>query len=115
MKSTRLEFVQGALGVGVTGLLTAACGGDDDDNNNNNGGDTCGTTIGTNHGHKMTVTRAEAMAGQAKTYHIKGDSPHDHTVELSAEDFADLLDGTTMIVTSSTDESHAHDVTIECV
>ena len=109
------------MGVCVAGVLTAACGDDGEENPAGGGGTgggasggACGATIATNHGHKLTVTKAEAMAGVAKTYDIQGTSMHNHTVELTAEDFADLLDGTVLSVMSSTDASHAHEVTIEC-
>ena len=118
MKTTRLEFVQGALAVCVAGVLAAACGSDEDANpgggGTGGGGELCTTSIGTNHGHTMTVTQAHVDAGTAKTYDIQGGSPHSHTVELSADDFADLAAGTTLIVTSSTDAGHSHEITIVC-
>ena len=109
MKTTRQTFVRGALGVCTAGLLSAACGGDDGGGNN-----ACSTEIGTNHGHEMTVSAADKEAGVAKTYDIQGMSDHSHTVELTAEDFADLASGTILIVTSSTDAAHSHEVTITC-
>jgi hypothetical protein len=121
MKSTRLEFVQGAVGVGIAGLLGGACGDDkgEDKETGGTGGGTggggaCATTIGTNHGHMMTVTKAQAQAGADKTYDITGGANHSHTVDVSAGDFADLLDGTTLMVTSSFDAGHSHEVTIDC-
>lgn len=139
MKTTRLEFVQGTMGVCAFGLLTAACGDDDDDTpggtagaggeqnpdgntggvDGNTGGTgssgvLCGSTIASNHGHKLTVTSAEAAAGVAKTYDIQGSATHNHTVSISADDFAALLDGTSVMIASSTDASHQHEVTIDC-
>ena len=65
------------MGVCVAGVLTAACGDDGEENPAGGGGTgggasggACGATIATNHGHKLTVTKAEAMAGVAKTYDI---------------------------------------------
>lgn len=120
MKSTRLEFVQGAVSVGIAGLLAGACGDDKSDDKETGGtggggsGGACGTTIGTNHAHAMTVTKAQAEAGVDKAYDITGSATHSHTVELTAGDFADLLDGTTLMVMSSFDAGHSHEVTIDC-
>ncbi|HKY39269.1 MAG TPA: hypothetical protein VJN18_25200 [Polyangiaceae bacterium] len=111
MKTTRQTFVWGALSVCTTGLLSAACGGDDDDDSSGTG---CGTSIAMNHGHQMSVSAADQMAAADKTYNIAGSANHSHTVELTAEDFADLAGGTIVSVTSSTDAGHSHDVTITC-
>jgi hypothetical protein len=121
MKTTRQAFVWGAL-VCTAGLLSAACGGDDDDDGGNGtggtggggGGTACGTMIGTNHGHQMTVSAADRTAAVDKTYDIAGSSDHSHTVELTAQDFADLADGTILVLDSSTDAGHSHEITIEC-
>lgn len=67
-----------------------------------------------NHGHSMLVSAADIDAGAAKTYDIKGSSPHSHTVELSADDFKDLTPGSVFVLTSSVDAGHSHDVTITC-
>lgn len=96
----------------MAGVLTAACGGGDDDDDKS--GSSCTTAIATNHGHTMTVSNAEIMAGAAKTYDIQGSSAHSHTVQLSADDFADLTAGSVFVVTSSEDAGHSHDVTITC-
>jgi hypothetical protein len=112
MKTSRLSFVRGSLGVCVAGVLTAACGGDDDDG----GGDTgaCNAAIATNHGHSMSVSAADETAAVDKTYSIQGSSAHNHTVELTAQHFADLAAGKVVVVTSSTDAAHSHDVTVTC-
>jgi hypothetical protein len=119
MKTTRTQFVQGTLGVCASGLL-AACGGDDDDDTNggtggtSSGGGACGSTIGTNHGHAVTVTKADAMAGVAKTYDIQGGSDHSHTLSISAAQFAMLAAGDPVTITSSNDAGHDHAVTVSC-
>jgi cytolysin (calcineurin-like family phosphatase) len=112
MKTSRLSFVRGSLGVCVAGVLTTACGGDDEDAAE--GGSSCKAAVATNHGHSMTVSVADQMAGAAKTYDIQGSSAHHHTVALSAEHFADLDAGKVVVVTSSTDAGHSHDVTVTC-
>ncbi|MCS6799767.1 MAG: hypothetical protein NZ898_14840 [Myxococcota bacterium] len=81
------------------------------------GGTSCtspSVTIGDNHGHEMTVTAADVEAGVEKTYGIQGTSRHPHTVTLTAAHFADLRAGRTVMVRSSTDAAHAHDITVRC-
>jgi hypothetical protein len=121
MKTSRHSFVLGSLGMCVAGIVNAACGGDDagDDGNTGGsggggGGGACTTTIGTNHGHMMTVSAADKMAAVDKTYDIAGGAGHSHTVEITAEEFADLAGGSELEVTSSTDAGHSHVVTIKC-
>lgn len=121
MKATRTEFLQGALVACFAGVAAAACGGDDDGGEPSNtggssssAGGACGTTIATNHGHKLTVTKAQAMAGAAKSYDIQGDSDHPHTVELSAAQMTMLAAGDPVTVQSSNDANHTHSVTISC-
>jgi hypothetical protein len=96
----------------VAGVLTAACGGDDDDGAD--GGGACKAEIATNHGHSMSVSAADEMAAVDKTYSIQGSSAHNHTVDLTADDFADLAAGKLVVVQSSTDAGHSHDVTVTC-
>lgn len=120
MKTTRTEFIQGALLACAAGITAAACGGEDDPGDDgNNGGSSgaegaCGTTIASNHGHKLTVTKAQAQAGTAKSYDIQGDSQHPHTVELTAAQMAQLAGGDPVTVESSEDANHSHSVTISC-
>lgn len=95
----------------AAGVLTAACGGDDDDDG---GGGACQASIAMNHGHSMSVSAADEMAAVDKTYSIQGSSAHNHTVELTADDFADLAAGKVVVVQSSTDAGHSHDVTVTC-
>jgi hypothetical protein len=96
----------------VAGALTAACGGDDDEGAD--GGGACKANIATNHGHSMSVSAADEMAAADKTYSIQGSSAHNHTVTLTAAHFADLAAGKVVVVTSSTDAAHSHDVTVTC-
>ena len=48
------------------------------------------------------------------TYDITGTSTHPHTVTLTASHFAALQADQTVTVTSSTDDGHAHEVTVQC-
>lgn len=72
------------------------------------------TTIGTNHGHQLAIPQADIVAGKAKKYSIKGTSSHDHTVSLTAADFASLKAKGTLTLTSQTGSGHTHSVTVSC-
>lgn len=104
------------LGVCAAGVLLAACGGGDDDDSQpkKEDGNACSSEISNNHGHSLTISAADQAAGAAKSYDIKGGASHSHTVELDADDFAELKSGTSLIVTSSIDAGHSHDVEITC-
>jgi hypothetical protein len=70
--------------------------------------------IGTNHGHAMTVPAADVIAGVQKDYQIQGGSGHPHTVTVTAAMFATLQQNTQVVVTSTVDAGHSHQVTIRC-
>jgi len=70
--------------------------------------------IGANHGHSLTVPKADVAAGAQKTYDIQGSGSHPHTVVVTAADFTQLQAGTQVKKQSSSDASHTHDVTITC-
>ncbi|HEY5944603.1 MAG TPA: hypothetical protein VIV40_03890 [Kofleriaceae bacterium] len=79
---------------------------------------TCASTsaaIGSNHGHVIMVTAAEANAGIEKTYQIQGTATHPHSVLITAADFAALRANHTLTVTSSNDAGHTHPVTVMCI
>jgi hypothetical protein len=138
---TRLQFLRSLAGLGLAAVAVpalAACKKDDDAPTPDAGGNmnnpdasmggpvdagvdtmqpqTCGmtsATIGTNHGHAITVPAADVAAGVEKTYPIQGTSMHPHTVRLTAANFATLKQTGTLTVSSSND-GHAHSVTITC-
>lgn len=132
---TRLQFLRVAAGgaLGSLAVLAAACGGDDGDSPpidaapaDGSGPDGAATvdappsacspsaTIGTNHGHTLTVPAADVTAAQPRTYDITGSSPHAHSVSLTAAHFAMLAQGMTVTVNSSSGAAHIHAVTIRC-
>jgi hypothetical protein len=116
MKMTRRQF----LGTAVLGTAVAACGGGDD---GGGGGDPkdclvngTSTLISSNHGHAVTVSMADVMAGVDKTYSIMGSASHTHMVTVTAANFASLMnnpDGSVMVTTTTTN-AHMHTVTILC-
>jgi hypothetical protein len=71
--------------------------------------------IGTNHGHAMTVSKADVTAGVDKLYDLQGVSPHPHTVTITAADFTMLQANTMIIKTSSNDAGHTHSITVRCL
>ena len=78
---------------------------------------TCATTntsISANHGHAAVIPAADVAAGVMKTYDIKGASSHPHTITVTAAMFAMLKAGTMVVVPSSNDAGHTHNVTVTC-
>ncbi len=118
MSMTRKQFLRTIVGagIGVAGVATlAACGGDDGGPADAPGG-SCTTptaTIAGNHGHIITVTKAEVTAATAKSYDIMGTATHTHTVMVTAGNFATLAGGGTVTITSSA-SGHTHDVVVMC-
>jgi len=72
------------------------------------------TAITSNHGHSLTVSKADIDAGLEKTYSIQGTSGHDHTIIVSADNFNTLRTSKTIKIESSRDNSHRHNVTVTC-
>lgn len=66
-----------------------------------------GALIQNNHGHILTVHPDDVALGVDKVYSIKGNSTHDHSVALTAAQFAELRAGQTIQV-SSTGGTHTH-------
>ncbi len=73
------------------------------------------TTIGRNHGHKMTVTLSELLRNGPQTYKIKGNAFHSHEVEITTEILVALQKEKIVEVESSSDFGHDHVITLELV
>jgi hypothetical protein len=67
------------------------------------------------HTHTVVLSGADVEAGVEKTYTLSADPGHTHTVVVTPADFADLANGTMVMIQSSTDEAHSHEVHIECM
>ena len=72
--------------------------------------------ISANHGHSARVTGAQLTAGNTLMVDIQGGADHRHTVELSAADIEQILNGRQVAKQSSTGQSstepsHRHTVT----
>jgi hypothetical protein len=72
------------------------------------------STIGSNHGHILVVSKADVVGGVAKTYHIQGTATHDHTVSLTAADFQMLQHDHAIMTNSSVTDGHAHSIMVAC-
>ncbi len=70
--------------------------------------------ISSNHGHTLTVPREDIEAGVEKEYSIRGGSGHSHSVRLTSTHFATLRQNNQVMVESSRDSLHRHDVTVAC-
>ena len=66
-----------------------------------------------NHGHAASIPAAHLAGNADQMYSIKGGSPHDHTITITAANFATLRSGGTINV-KSTSSGHTHDCTIKC-
>lgn len=113
---TRKAFLHQLAGGGMA-LGLAACGGGTDPPVVES---TCGgNDITANHGHTLTVPRADLDSTTPRTYSIGGAAVHDHLVTISVAQFAQLRAGQAVVVTSTEAlfqglTPHAHDVTVRC-
>ncbi|MDW3209574.1 MAG: hypothetical protein R8N23_06900 [Reichenbachiella sp.] len=71
-------------------------------------------SIDGNHGHSLTVSKADVDAGTAKTYDITGSSGHSHSVTVSSSNFASLKDNTSVNIDSTSGDGHTHSITVSC-
>lgn len=73
------------------------------------------TETGDGHpGHELVVPAADVAAGADATYDIMGSSGHTHQVTVTAADFASLLEGNTLSLTSTNDNGHEHTFDVVC-
>jgi hypothetical protein len=119
MSMTRKEFLQSVLGVGVGAAVLAACGDDggSTEPTADAGPHVCTTPtnmIGSNHGHKLTVTFDDVDGASAKTYDITGTADHSHDLTITAAQFAQIMDGQTLTITTK-NGPHTHRVTVKCL
>ncbi len=118
----RIEFIKRLSTVMVVGVplitIATSCSNDDDPApgvmpNCLENGTTAG--IGSNHGHTLSVSKADVESGVEKTYSIQGDSGHNHDVTVSEANFTSLMNNQSITTTSTNDSGHTHSVTISCV
>jgi hypothetical protein len=120
MNLTRKEFLSTVV-TAVAGAAGAAwlagCGSSGDDDG---GGGDClanGTSasISGNHGHTLTVSKADVMMATAHTYDITGAADHGHMVTISASAFGMLATNQSVMTVSTTGANHTHNIMVTCV
>ena len=124
----RKSFIEKTLGImliaipayGLVGCSSSDDNSEDPDPNPNpNGQANClsngsVSSIGSNHGHRLTVSAAAIQNGSQRSYSIQGTSGHDHMVTLTAADFTNLQSNNSITVNSTNDDGHSHSVTVRC-
>ncbi len=123
-RKTFIRKTAGAVLIAIPAYSLIGCSSSDDGTNpdpnpNPNPSGNCvengtRTSIGTNHGHSLTVSKEDVNAGSQKVYSIQGSSGHDHAVTLTAANFAALKNNNAISVTSTAGDGHTHSVTVSC-
>jgi len=73
-------------------------------------------TIAGNHGHVLdAVTQSDVTSGTMKSYGLSEALGHTHMITLSSSNFAALMQGSTVQVTTTLGNGHTHLVTLMCV
>jgi hypothetical protein len=67
-----------------------------------------------NHGHTLSIPRADLDSTVAKTYSIAGSAGHDHQVTLSPAQLQQLKSGGTVSVGSFSSTGHEHQMSGGC-
>ena len=88
----------GGSGSGFAPPITTVCGAGD-------------SGISGNHGHLLTILRADLDSTAPKTYSIAGSGTHDHAVTFSVAQLQALKAGGQATVVSSLGDGHTHSVT----
>ncbi len=114
----RRAFLIRFLALPFAGVLMArclaACGSTIEDVTGCAAGVEASTTTG-GHSHAISITRDDIVAAVQKTYTTTDNgNGHTHTVVVTAAQFADLASNTGVLLTSSTDNSHDHQLAISC-
>jgi hypothetical protein len=64
-----------------------------------------------NHGHVVTITSAQQMAGGNVTLSIQGTGSHDHLLELTAAEVSTIRAGNRLVKDCAMGRSHTHTIT----
>jgi hypothetical protein len=113
----RQQFLRLATGGSVL-LLLQACGGGGDGSSGGSSTpqasscDPSKASIANNHGHSILIATADLDSATDRSYNIQGTSTHAHTVVLTVAQLRSLKAGQSVVVTSSTDASHSHSVSL---
>jgi hypothetical protein len=107
----------GGTGSGGTGSGSNGDQGSGAGSGSGTGEETCDTphaTIGSNHGHVMTISASDLELTAPKTYNIQGSAAHSHSVTLTVASFATIRMHGQVMVTSTNGANHTHSVTVNC-
>lgn len=120
MDISRKQFCATLAGATVT-LWLQGCGGGGGGGSSTpppagggGGGAICGagtSNITGNHGHTLTIPRADLDSAANKTYTLSAGNGHTHTVTFTPAQLTLMKNGGSATVTSSNDAGHDHDVT----
>jgi len=123
-RKTFIKKTAGALLLAAPVYALLSCSSSSDDSGSNNpppggGNPDClangtSSSIGSNHGHSITVSSSDVNTGTEKTYNITGSGDHSHSVTVSSANFTTLKNNQSISVTSTNDDDHTHSVTISC-
>ena len=121
-RKTFIKTTIGALTIAIPAYALISCSGSDDSGSNDpTGGDpNClengarASSITSNHGHSLTVSREDVEAGLEKTYSIEGSAGHVHNVTVTAANFGSLQNNGSVNLDSTSGNGHSHSVTITC-
>ena len=72
------------------------------------------TSIGSNHGHSLTVSKGDVENAIEKTYPIQGGASHNHDVTITTADFDLLKNNNSIQVASTSGDGHTHSVSVSC-
>ena len=105
--------------MGLPLLAVTGCSGDDPAPAPFNADKDClangtSSSIGSNHGHTLTVSKTDVENGVQKTYSIQGGSTHDHEVTVTTANFTSLKSNQSIQLTSTSGGGHTHSVAVSC-
>ena len=122
-RKTLFRKTAGTLLLAVLAYALLSCSSSSDDSGSNNpptgGNPDClangtNSSIFNNHGHSLTVSKADVIAGVRKLYNFTGSSSHSH-MWVCTEDMFTILKGNAQVSNATgTTENHRHPVTISC-
>jgi len=119
MDISRKRFCASMAGATVT-LWLQGCGGGGGDYGGSSpppaGSTVCGAGVGNitgNHGHTLTILKADLDLTVSKTYNLAAATTdgHIHSVTFTPAQLASMKAGGSVTVTTTTNVGHAHDVT----
>ena len=117
-----LQKFSGIMLVGIPTLVLVNCSSDSDDPpapGSSGSEKDClangtSSSIGGNHGHSLTVSKADVEAGVETDYNIQGTSTHGHSVTVTTSHFDSLKNNQSVTVSSSAGGGHTHSITVSC-